>query len=244
MRVALLGGTKGMGREIARRLAERGDSLVLLGRDPAALDAVANDLTIRGARKMGTVPCDLEKAEGFEDALQAAEAFLERIDAVIVTAGLFGTQDALEDDLEFAAKVLDVDFTKTILFCEHARRLLLKSGGGRLVVFSSVAGDRGRKTNGLYGAAKAGLSLYLEALDHKYREEGLITVCVKPGFIRTGMTAGLPEPPFAGAPDAVADQVIAAMERQSPMVYTPRIWQLVMLVIRFLPRFVMRRVGF
>ncbi|MCB9683313.1 MAG: SDR family NAD(P)-dependent oxidoreductase [Alphaproteobacteria bacterium] len=244
MRVAVLGATRGMGREVARRLAERGDTLVVLARDAGAGEAMATDLRIRGARDTAFVPCDLADPTTFAPALDAATAFLHQLDAVVVTAGLFGTQEQLEDDLDLCARVLDVDFTKTILFCEHARTRLLERGGGTLVVFSSVAGDRGRKTTGLYGATKAGLSHYLESLDHKFRSAGLVTITVKPGFIRTGMTAGLKEAPFAADADDVAPLVVKAMDRAAPVVYTPRIWQLVMLVIRYLPRFVMRRVGF
>src|SRR5690606_8507882 len=157
------------------------------------------------------------------------------LDTVVVTAGLFGTQEQLESDLALTHWMLDLNFTKTILFCEHARQRLLALGGGTLVVFSSVAGERARKPVVLYGAAKAGLSAYLEGLDHKYRGDGLKTICVKPGFVRTSMTEGLPAPPFAGDPDQVASQVARAIQRGTPVVYTPSIWALIMLVIRHLP---------
>jgi short-subunit dehydrogenase len=96
----------------------------------------------------------------------------------------------------------------------------------------------------IYGSGKAGLSHYLEALDHKYFEKGLHVLCVKPGFVKTGMTAGLKPPPFAGEPDQVARDVVAALDAKKPMIYTPGMWALVMLVIRWLPRFVMRKIGF
>jgi short-subunit dehydrogenase len=124
------------------------------------------------------------------------------------------------------------------------RKRLLERGGGHLTVFSSVAGDRGRKPVAIYGSSKAGLSVYLEALDHKFHEKGLAVLCVKPGFVKTGMTAGLKPPPFAGEPEQVADDVIRAMDARKPMIYTPGMWALVMLVIRWLPRFVMRKIGF
>jgi short-subunit dehydrogenase len=107
-----------------------------------------------------------------------------------------------------------------------------------------VAGERGRKPVVLYGAAKAGLSRYLEGLDHRYRAQGLRTVCVKPGFVRTSMTDGLPAPPFAGDPEGVAPRVLRAIERGQPVVYVPPMWRWVMLVVRALPRAVMRRVAF
>lgn len=113
-----------------------------------------------------------------------------------------------------------------------------------MVVFSSVAGDRGRKPVALYGSSKAGLSHYLESLDHKFHAAGLRVVCVKPGFVKTGMTAGLKPPPFAGEPERVAIDVVRALDKGKPVLYTPRIWAMIMLIIRWLPRFVMRRISF
>lgn len=246
MKVALLGATKGMGRAVARLLAERGDSLCLLGRDADDLARSAADLQIRGAAApVSTAACDLLAPESFAPALDAAVQALGGLDAVVVTAGLFASQEALERDAALRARVLTADFTNTILFCELARERLLAAGGARtLCVFSSVAGDRARKPVLIYGAAKAGLSHYLTGLDHKFRAAGLRTVLVKPGFVKTGMTAGLPAPPFAGEPEGVARTVVRAIDRGTPVVYAPAPWRLVMLVIRMLPRAVMRRIGF
>jgi NAD(P)-dependent dehydrogenase (short-subunit alcohol dehydrogenase family) len=244
MKVAVLGATKGMGRALARRMAQRGDSVVLLGRDKEDLERSARDLEVRGGARVGIALCDLERPETFAPALGAAEAALGGLDTVVVTAGLFAIQDRLEADPELARRLLLVDFTNTVAFCEEARRRLLARGGGTLCVFSSVAGDRGRKPVVLYGAAKAGLTRYLEGLDHRFRAAGLRTVCVKPGFVRTSMTDGLPAPPFAGEPEGVARRVLRAIDAGTPVVYAPGAWRWVMLVIRLLPRFVMRRVGF
>ena len=249
MKVVVLGATKGMGRALARLMAERGDRLFLLGREATDLERSARDLEARGpggepAATVGTGPCDLENPATFAPALAAAEAALGGFDAVVVTAGAFATQEALENDPALAERVLTVDFAHTVLFCEEARRRLLARGGGTLCVFSSVAGDRGRKPVVLYGAAKAGLTHYLEGLDHRFHALGLRVVCVKPGFVRTSMTEGLPAPPFAGEPEGVARAVLRAIDRGTPVVYAPAIWRLVMAIIRALPRFVMRKVGF
>ena len=244
MKVAVLGATKGMGRALARQMAQRGDGVALLGRDKEDLERSARDLEVRGGARVGTALCDLERPETFAPALDAAEALLGGLDTVVVTAGLFATQDRLEADPELARRLLLVDFTNTVAFCEEARRRLLARGGGTLCVFSSVAGERGRKPVVLYGAAKAGLTRYLEGLDHRFRSAGLRTVCVKPGFVRTSMTDGLPAPPFAGEPEGVARRVLRAIDAGTPVVYAPGAWRWVMLVIRLLPRFVMRRVGF
>jgi decaprenylphospho-beta-D-erythro-pentofuranosid-2-ulose 2-reductase len=246
LKVVVLGGTKGIGRSVARRLAERGDRIHLLGRDAADLERCAADLQARMPAP-GTVThslCDLERADGFADAVAAASAALDGFDTALITGGMFGTQARLEEDLAFTARLLTVNFTNTVVLCEHLRAYLLARGGGTLCVVSSVAGERARKPVILYGSSKAGLSAYLEGLDHKFRSAGLKTVCVKPGFVRTAMTEGLPEPPFAADPDQAAAAIVRAIDRGSPVVYAPPIWALVMLVIRSLPRFVMRRIGF
>ncbi|MEQ8766556.1 MAG: SDR family NAD(P)-dependent oxidoreductase [Planctomycetota bacterium] len=244
MKAVILGATKGMGRSLARLMAARGDTLFLLGRDPGDMERSAAELKVLGAGPVSFATCDLMEPSGFAPALQAAEQAMGGLDAVIVTAGLYAQQEDLEVDPDKAAALLQVNFTGTILFCEEARRRLLAKGGGKLCAFSSVAGERGRKPVVLYGATKSGLSFYLEGLDHKFRSHGLETITVKPGFVKTGMTEGLKPPPFAGEPDSVAKTVLAAIDRGRPVVYAPPIWRWVMLVIRNLPRFVMRKIGF
>ncbi len=246
MKVVIVGATKGMGRALLRQLAERGEDLFSLGIDEAELERSARDAEQRGGgrKRIGTALCDMERPEEFAAALDAADQALGGFDTVIITAALFGTQERLEEDTEFARRLLTVNFANTVVLCEHVRKRLLARGGGTLCVFSSVAGERGRKPVVLYGASKAGLSAYLEGLDHKYRAEGLRTVTIKPGFVKTGMTEGLKPPPFAGTPEGVAKDVIRAIDRGTPVKYTPSPWALVMLIIRHLPRFVMRKIGF
>ncbi|MEO8361050.1 MAG: SDR family NAD(P)-dependent oxidoreductase [Vicinamibacteria bacterium] len=244
MKVVTLGATRGMGRSLARLMAARGDSLHVLGRNADDLAKCAEDLKARGAKHVSTGLCDLMAPATFAPAMEGADQALGGFDTVVMSAGIFGSQEELESDRARAASVLTANFTNTVLFCEEARVRLLARGGGHLAVFSSVAGERGRKPVVLYGSTKAGLSAYLEGLDHRYRAQGLITTTVKPGFVRTSMTQGLKEPPFAGDPDDVAKTVLAAIDRGAPVVYAPSMWALVMMVIRLLPRAVMRKVKF
>lgn len=246
MKTVILGGTSGMGREIARLLVARGEDVFLLGRTGNELERSAADLKVRHllGRAVGCASCDLEHPEQFGPALDAADTALGGFDTVIVTAAMFAGQETLEADHELARRLLTVNVAHTVVFCEQARERLLKRGGGKLVVFSSVAGERGRKPVVIYGASKAGLSAYLEGLDHRYHAEGLSVLCVKPGFVKTGMTAGLKPPPFAGDPVEVARDVVRAMDREQSVLYTPGAWGPVMQLIRWLPRAVMRRVGF
>ena len=245
MNAVVFGATKGIGRALARELAARGDRLFLLGRSGVDLTACADDLAIRRGQPavVGQARCDLDDAATFGPALAAARAALGDVDLVVVTAGEFGTQVELEADRDRTRSLLNANFTNTVLFCEDARSVLLPRGG-TLCVFSSVAGERGRKPVILYGASKAGLSRYLEGLDHKFRAAGLRVVCIKPGFVKTSMTAALKPPPFASTPEAVARIAVRAIDRGTPVTYAPGIWRLVMLVIRLLPRSVMRRIEF
>ena len=249
MKVAFLGATRGMGRELARLMVERGDALCVLGRSTDRLAQTRKDLELRAdAAEVHTAPCDLLDRARFGAALDAARTKLGGLDCVVVTAGAFATTAVLEQDVETRDALLQTNFTNTIHFCEEARRRLLERASpahpARLVVFSSVAGERARKPVRIYGAAKAGLSHYLDGLDHNDRGRGLYTIAVRPGFVRTEMTAELEAPPFAGDPTEVARQVLRAIDRGTPVVYAPPIWRFVMMAIRALPRFVMRRIDF
>ena len=252
LHVALAGGTRGIGRALARELVTRGHRVVLLGRDAEQLQRSAADLAARATlhAAVATAELDLLRPETFGPALDGAHAAFRDAggsgpDTVVLTAATFATQDQLEADLDRLRRLLETDFSGSILFCEEARRRLLARGGGTLCVFASVAGDRARKPVALYGAAKAGLAHYLDGLDLRYGSPSFRVLVVKPGFVRTGMTQGLPEPPFAADPEPVARRVADALERgRAGVLYAPPIWRLVMAVIRRLPRAVMRRVRF
>jgi len=245
VKAVLLGATRGMGRAVARVLASRGERLFLLGRNASALARSARDLEARGAPEpVGSAPCDLLDPGGFGAALDAVDRALDGFNTAILSAGLFAPQDRLEADARCREELLAADFAHSIEWCEAVRARLLARGGGVLCVFSSVAGERGRTPTVLYGAAKAGLSRYLEGLDHRYHARGLRVITVKPGFVHTAMTEDLAPPPFAGTPEAVARRVVRAIDRGTPVVYAPPIWHAVMLAVRALPRAVMRRARF
>jgi decaprenylphospho-beta-D-erythro-pentofuranosid-2-ulose 2-reductase len=245
VKVVMVGATRGMGRALARLMAERGDALCLLGRDAGDLETSAHDLLARGARgPVTTARLDLAEPAGFATALDAADRAIDGFDTLVVTAGDFAAQEALARDPVRLERLLDLNFTAAAVLCQQAAERFAGRGGGTICAFSSVAGDRPRRSNYLYGASKAGLSAFLEGLHLAYADSGVRVVCVRPGFVKTAMTAGLPVPPFAGEPDAVAQVVLRAIDRGIPVVYAPPIWRLIMLAIRFLPRAVMRRVRF
>jgi len=245
VKVALVGATRGMGRAVARLLAERRIAMFLLGRTSSDLEASARDLEARGAPSpVKTATLDLAVPSDFGAALDAADEALGRFDTLVVTGGLFGRQEDLAADPSRLEQMLHVNFTGTVLLCQMvAERLALKNDG-TICVFSSVAGDRARRSNYLYGSTKAGLSAFLDGLGQAYADRGVRVICVRPGFVKTQMTAGLPVPPFAAEPEAVAKVVAAALTAPKRVVYAPGVWRWVMLVIRSLPHFVVRRLKF
>ena len=235
-----------MGRALARRMAERGDALFLLGRDRATSRAAPPTSRSRGAPAPVGV-AHLRPARSPEASRRRstrADARSAGFDTVVVTAGLFATQERSRRTRSCAPRCSPPTSPTRSCFCEQARARLLARGGGTLCVFCSVAGDRARKPVILYGAAKAGLSHYLEGLDHKFRRAGLRTVCVKPGFVKTGMTAGPAGAAVRRRARRGRARVLRAIDRGTPVVYAPGIWRLVLGVIRWLPRSVMRRIGF
>jgi decaprenylphospho-beta-D-erythro-pentofuranosid-2-ulose 2-reductase len=234
-----------MGRALARLLAERGARICLLGRDESELGASARDLEARGAAApVRTGRLDLANPGGFAAALDEADRALDRFDTLVVTGGFFARQDELAVDPSMLEGMLRVNFTGTVVLCQMAAERLAARGGGTICAFSSVAGDRARRSNYLYGASKAGLSAFLDGLGQAYGDRGVKVICVRPGFVKTEMTAGLPVPPFAGEPEPVARAALAAMAAGWPVVYAPPIWRWVMLVIRSLPRRVLCRLRF
>ena len=179
-----------MGRALARLLAARGDAVVLLGRDAGELAASARDLTARGAKgPVATGHLDLGDTAGFASALAAADEAVGGVDTLVVTAGDFAAQEELERDPARLRHLFDVNFTATAVLCQQMAERLAARGGGTICAFSSVAGDRPRRRNFLYGASKAGLSAFLDGLGLAYGDRGVRVVCVRPGFVKTGMTA-------------------------------------------------------
>src|SRR5262249_12449335 len=175
------GATRGMGRALARLLAGRGAALCLLGRDPSELEASARDLEARGASiPVKTASLDLAAPAGFAAALDFADRALGQIDTLVVTGGVFARQEELAADPRRLERLLHVNFTGTAVLCQEVAERMATRGGGTICAFSSVAGDRARPGNYVYGASKAGLSAFLDGLGLPYADRGVQGGCVNP----------------------------------------------------------------
>lgn len=238
-RVLILGATSAIAQETARLFAGRGDALHLVARNRERLDAVAADLRARGAGTVTTALHDLDL--DWAQIAPGAAAALGGIDVVLLAHGVLGTPAEYDESPDAAARVLQTNLVGPVRLLTALAPLL--QSGACIAALSSVAGDRGRASNGVYGASKAGLDAFLSALRNRLFKRGVRVVTVKPGFVDTPMTAHLPKNPLFAAPAAVARGVLRAIDGDSDVVYLPFFWRWIMLVIRALPERVFKRLS-
>ena len=236
-RVAVFGATSDIAGAVARRYAEAGARLVLIGRNRAALDAQAADLKVRGAADIATLLCDFASLDGLAPiAAQAWNAF-GGLDVALVAYGSLPDQVALQNSAEATAAALTVNFTSPSVLIGALADRFERQKSGTIAVISSVAGDRGRKSNYVYGAAKGGLQRLLEGLRHRLHASGVAVLDIRPGFVSTKMTASLPQKgPLWATPDKVAADIAKAIDARTAVLYTPWFWRGIMGVVTALPR--------
>lgn len=243
-RVLLIGGTSEIGLAIVRRLAADGPVRpFLLGRDRARLGAALEQLG--RARCEGGSIGELDAAGNqrahHREALAGAFEQAGGFDVVVLAVGVLGGQDGLDADPGEALEVMDVDFVGSGSLLLESMRRLRETGGGTLVVLSSVAAERPRASNAIYGAAKAGLDSLAQGLADAAVGTGVRVLVVRPGFVTTRMTAGLKAPPMSTTPEAVADATVAGLAGNAHTVWVPGRLRFVFAVLRHLPRPLWRR---
>ena len=243
-RVIVLGALSAIGEATARLYAAEGARLVLAGRNGDRLQQVANDLAARGAADPLVWPIDLVACSDAAAELgRMVSALGGQVDAVLVFFGLLGDQALAERDPGEAGRIIDTNFTAAASWCLSAAALLERQDAGVLVAVTSVAGDRGRQSNYVYGASKAGLSVLVEGIAHRLARTGARAVVVKPGFVDTPMTAHLKRGgPLWAKPEAIARSIKSAAERPGrPVIYTPWFWRFIMLVVRNVPASILHK---
>jgi short-subunit dehydrogenase len=240
-KAVVFGATSAMAQQTVRLLAAADAELVLVGRDPEKLAAVAADALVRGAPLAEQVVADLDDSSRFEELVSRAFARLGRVDLVLVAQGLLGDSSACGRDSTLAARVLQSSFTGPALLLERVAARMAEQGSGTIVAISSVAGDRGRQSNYVYGAAKGGLAIYLAGLRNRLFPRGVHVVTVKPGFVDTPMTADLPRNRLFAPPSAVAVAILRAVRRRTDVVYVPGYWRVILWLVRLVPERVFKR---
>ncbi len=236
----IVGATSTIARAFARQAAARGDSVLLTGRDMAELEKIASDCRFRGAPLAEAIAFDARDAKTFAPIVARAEA----IDGTISAAVFVGS---MPDQAEIDADPGLVDGTITDSFTGPARLLttlapvLEARGAGTIAGVGSVAGDRGRLGNYVYGASKAGFHAYLSGLRNRLGRSGVHVITVKPGTVDTAMTWGMEKLPFVAPPEKIAGDILRAADKKKDIIYTPIIWWPIMKIIRAIPERVFKK---
>lgn len=238
-RIMIIGATSAIAEATARRYAARGAAIHLIGRQAQRLETIAADLGTRGAKtSIGIL--DVNDLGAHEAALDAAWAALEGVDVALIAHGTLPNQADCDASIALSMQEFGTNGTSTIaLSAAIAQRL---ESGATLAVVSSVAGDRGRASNYLYGSAKAAVTAYLSGLGQRLRPTGVSVLTIKPGFVDTPMTASFKKGALWAKPDGVARGIVHAVDRRRAVAYVPGFWWGIMLVIKSIPEFLFRRI--
>lgn len=240
--VLVLGASSSIARAVAGEYARRGHALYLAGRDAAEMERTAADLRLRHG-----VPVHAGEFDALDTASHAAffrdvvDALNGHVSGVVLAFGLLGEHARAVADYDHAADIIAVNYTGAVSVLTHATAHMAAAGGGFVLGLSSVAGDRGRQSNYIYGSAKGAFSLYLQGLRNRFAPEGIHVVTAKLGFVDTRMTFGLPGMFLVASPAQVGAALVRAVERRRDVVYVPAFWRLIMLIIRAIPERVFKR---
>lgn len=242
-KILIVGASSAIAEATARLWAARGAALFLVGRRADRLAAIADDLRVRGAAKVACHEMDACARDRHAAMLEAAEAELGGIDLALIAHGSLPDQRACEASVEMTMAEIETNALSVIALSTLIAQRLSAQGSGCLAVIGSVAGDRGRQSNYVYGAAKGMLALYLQGLRNRLYKQGVQVLTVKPGFVDTPMTASFRKGALWATPEAIARGIVKAVEQKRDVVYLPGFWRIIMLVIRHIPETIFKRLS-
>jgi decaprenylphospho-beta-D-erythro-pentofuranosid-2-ulose 2-reductase len=241
-RVAIFGATSDIAIAFARRVAENGARLVLVARNPSALKILEADLMVRGATEVTSITADMLDIDQLPHFADKAWAFYSGLDIALVAYGSLPEQASLQGAASAVHESLLLNFVSPAILSEVLADRFEKASTGTLAVITSVAGDRGRKSNYLYGSAKGGLQRLLQGMRHRFSSTNVRVLDIRPGFVITKMTNHIAGRGAMWAPPSVvARDIEHAIVRGADVLYTPWFWKFVMLIVRSLPTFVFHR---
>ncbi len=241
-RIAIFGATSAIAEACARAWAMRGAHLFLAGRRADVLNGMAQDLSVRGAGEVAVWAGDLVDTAGYPVLLAALAESIGTPDVALVAWGTLTDQARAEAELAYAARELKINFVAPAALLLALARPMAERRQGVIACITSVAGERGRQSNFIYGSAKGGLQRFLEGLRHRLHDAGVAVLDIRPGLVRTPMTAHLPQDgPLWAEPSRVAADILRAIGRREAVLHTPWFWRWIMLVVTSLPRPLLHR---
>jgi short-subunit dehydrogenase len=244
MRVLIIGATSAIAIASARIYAQKGCSLHLIARREDQLELIASDLAVRGASKVGHSVLDLNKFAEHEEILDVAFTELGGVDIALICHGSLPDQDKVEKNFKQAQKEINTNGLSVISLLTELATKFTEQQAGTIAVITSVAGDRGRQPNFVYGAAKSLVSTYLQGLRGKLLPHNVHIVDIRPGLVDSPMTAQFPKGPLWSSPERIAQKIVKSIDRGSHTVYAPGYWRVIMFVVSAIPEFVFKRLKF
>lgn len=240
-KILIVGATSAIAEATARLYAADGDRLFLTARNFDRLQAVADDLAARGADRVDTATFDALAYETHTALVDSAVSALDGLDTVLIAHGTLPNQQECQASFDAAREALEVNALSTISLLTPIANRFEDQGHGSIAVISSVAGDRGRQSNYVYGAAKGCLDVFLQGLAHRLSKSDVSVLAIKPGFVDTPMTASFKKGPLWATPAQVARDIHRAISKRRRVLYTPWFWRWIMLAIRSLPAALLHR---
>jgi len=244
-KIVILGATSGIAVEVERLLAGQGDELLLVARSAQRLAELRADLVVRGSGNVFTYSADLASIQGHAAMFDFVQRALPEYDTVLLAYGSMQEQKDSETSVDVLLEELQVNFVSATAILTLFAADLEQRRTGCLAVITSVAGERGRRSNYVYGSAKGALSVFLQGLRARLHTAGVRVITIKPGPVQTSMTDHLPNSARFASPEQVARDIVRALERRSPdVLYTPKIWRYIMTGVRQIPETIFKRLSF
>ncbi len=243
-KVLIVGASSAIAEAVARLFAAQGDMLYLAGRRAEALEAIAADLRVRGAARAQTEVMDANTIERHAALLDNADAALGGLDTVLIAHGTLSDQAACQKSVALTFQELHTNALSVIALLTLVATRFEAQRSGTIAVISSVAGDRGRQSNYVYGTAKAAVSTFLSGLRQRLHKSSVHVVTIKPGFVDTPMTREFPKGLLWAQPERVARDIVTAMEKGKDVVYTPGFWRVIIWIIKSLPEKIFKLLSF
>jgi len=241
--VLVIGATSAIAETCATLYAEQGDNIYLLARNNERLTTMASNLNIRGNGQTHAAVLDVNDIDNHQSILKTAQETLGSIDIVLIAHGTLPDQEKCQQDFNVALQELNTNTISTLSLLTHLANLLEEQQSGTIAVISSVAGDRGRQSNYVYGAAKGAVSIFLQGLRNRLSKKGVNVLDIKPGFVDTPMTADFPKGALWAKPEKIAKDILKAIEKNKHTLYTPFFWRYIMLIIRSIPEGIFKKLS-
>jgi len=239
----VIGATSAIAHETIKHFASDGAELLLVGRNAEKLDIITQDLQVRGAKRIEPYVLDLNEVDKHGDLVQYMIDEFGGIDVLLVAHGTLGDQAASEADFAVTMQELNTNFISAASILTLVGNHMEQRRQGSIAVISSVAGDRGRGSNYVYGTAMAAKTAFVSGLRNRLAKVGVNVLTVKPGFVDTPMTADIPKNPLFASPAAVGEAIYKAMKAEKSEIYVPFYWRYIMLIIRSIPERIFKRLS-